>query len=694
MENMLNQQHNEKTLNDFLEDEIFNYKKSASEFSEHLQNYIKACLYIQEGDFSILRKDENFAELRKQFKLDNLPPKDPLFKANCNEAVAYVMNLHFSTNNLGSFSLKDELRGKEKIALVGDELKSYNFYTIEPLLENFVDILNQNVQEEMKDTANYKVWINGIRDLFLYCNSAIYLDTGLNCERLVPYNVSLLYISWLQNEFNIIDRVYHRRFFNYYTLKKTFSEEQINLIKYAMDTKTHEEFEHLTIELLFITAPNTLEEGKKKYTPHAVEKEFLQLIVCKNRRQKKDNNKKEPEFILITYNGFDKLPYLIARDNQENVLRNYGHPRILDVGSAGLLNGVLLDDQNDIALNKGQPPLFLNPSAVEGGRINTKRKGKNIAVIDDYKTVPESPFSILPTHEQNAISEIELVKQQNERVYNSVLMSEERIQIRRDAGQINNYVANLLYNDNIIKMSSLSASIEAEFKKPLLDFLVNYITISELDKLKEESGEIIDGLRRNLKENNEMGKLPEDYKKLYNFLEEKTTDAKLLKFQEKLYKILSNQEMDFFQIDQEGDEQKLDAIIKLGLFWDFLFDYDDEGKTKENMYSIKSIKNIELKIMPLREQVAMDNDFQFKYSKITQMLQLAQFDPLTSQGRVDIDALFETLAKNPELSKVIRSKQASEIVKQDIMQKQQAQQQQAMEQQALLQQQKESQNNQ
>ena len=113
--------------------------------------------------------------------------------------------------------------------------------------------------------------------------------------------------------------------------------------------------------------------------------------------------------------------------------------------------------------------------------------------------------------------------------------------------------------------------------------------------------------------------------------------------------------------------------MKLNYFWDVIFNYDNEEWNAVNRFNIKSVKNIDLKLIPLREEVALMQDVNLKIQSIGTLMQIAQIDPESAKVRVDVDRAFSDMRKIPMMKNIIRDDQTSMILRQQMMQMRQQQ---------------------
>ena len=649
-----------------------------SDYPNFVNTYIKASAVADENRFTFIKKDNAMSGLLQQLQLDRAIVPDPLFKAKMNEFISELMNRHFTGNKLGEFTISDEIYGQQKLIVMKDEnnkssLRRINPSIIADIIANFLTSLNDNVFSLMVGEINFNVWYNAVKSLVCYSNSAIYLDTGINYEYFIPYNIELTDIVWMQNEKNIIDRVFCKKKFKFYQLQSNFNTQEIDLIKqcYLKNDYDKEIIENKIIELLHIVCPNTIpQEERKQFSITGKDKDFLSLIVCK------DVNSKDKDFSykIIRVGGYDKMPYLITRINRKSVLSNYGYPLVLEAGESAIANSLLQSDINDIAKIKTKPPLLQIPGFIEGGNLNLNRRAINRARIDDGKPLPSQPVNVLQTIENDAIHSAQIAIQMNTMIQDEVFLRTERNQITRHAGAINNYVSQLLDNAAIVKMSPISSSIEAELKKPLLEFIANYFILNEFTRLTQESKQELNFLKIQLNQQKDtlddnLGLLRQDLN-----IEKGFENAIELRFKEKLWTALTGKSCELLtQWNSVDNQNAMEVALKLNYFWDVIFNYDNEELSYINRFNIKSIKNIDLKLIPLREEVALMQDVNLKIQAVGSLMQIAQIDPESAKVRVDIDQAFSDMRKIPMMRKIIRDDQTSMLLRQQMAQQRQQQ---------------------
>ena len=668
-------------IEEVAEREIKEFDGSKSnDYASFLNSYIKASSVVDENRFTFLKKDQEIMPIIQKLQLDRAIMPDPLFKAKVLELVSELMNRHFTGNKLGEFSVADEIYGQQKLVVIQDKDNKSSLIRLSPaiiadLLGSFLAALNDNVFSMMVSEVNFNVWHNAIKSLVCYSNSVIYLDTGINYDYFIPYNIELTDVAWLQNEKNLIDRVFCKKRFKMYQLKGNFNDGEIDLIK-SCYTFEKEGVENKVVELLHIVCPNPIPEvERKKYSVYGKDKNFLSLILCRDPKTKD----KDFPYKIVRVGGYDKMPYLITRVNRKSVLSNYGFPMVLEAGEAAIANSLLQSDINDIAKTKTKPPRFEVPGFVEGGMLNLNRRGINRAKIDDGKPMPVNPVSVLPFIEGDAIQSAQVAIQMNTMIQDEVLLRTERNQITRNAGEINNYVSQLLDATAVVKMSPMSSAIEAELKKPLLEFIANYFILHEFSRLTEESKQELESLKIQL--NQLHATLDENLAMLRKDLntEKGFEGATELRFKEKLWMALTGKEAELLtKWNGVDDENAMMVALKLNYFWDVIFNYDNEEWDAINRFNIKSVKNIDLKLIPLREEVALMQDVNLKIQSVSQLLQVAQIDPESAKVRIDVDRFFADMRKIPMMKNVIRDDATSMALRQQMaqMRQQQAQAQQ------------------
>lgn len=678
----MQQKSNYKTLSiedieEVAEREIREYTFSkGSDYAVFLNSYIKATSVVDENRFTFMKRDQEIFPIIQKLQLDRTIIPDPLFKSKVNELVSELMNRHFTGNKLGEFTISDEIYGQQKLVLIPDQegkvsLRRFSPNIISDIIGSFLTTLNQNVFSMMISEINFNVWHNAIKSLVCYSNSVIYLDTGLNYDHFVPYNIDLTDVAWMQNEKNLIDRVFCKKKYKLYQLQGNFSDVEIDSIK-----SCYQNFkdipENKTVELLHIVCPNPIPQvERKQYSVIGKDKDFLSIMLCKDANSKD----KDFPFKIIRVGGYDKMPYLITRVNRKSVLSNYGYPLVLEAGESAIANSLLQSDINDIAKVKTKPPRLEIPGFIEGGNLNLNRRAINRAKIDDGKPLPSQPVSILQTIEGDAIQSAQVAIQMNTMIQDEVLLRTERNQITRNAGEINNYVSQLLDATAVVKMSPMSSAIEAELKKPLLEFIANYFILHEFSRLTDESKQELESLKIQL--NQEKDSLSEDLSLLRMDLNTVNgfDGAVELRFKEKLWMALTGQDADLLtKWDSVDDENAMTVAMKLNYFWDVIFNYDNEEWDAVNRFNIKSVKNIDLKLIPLREEVALMQEVNLKVQTLMSLMQIAQLDPETAKVRNDVDSIYSELRQNlPMMRKFIRSDEASMILRQQMMQMRQQQ---------------------
>ena len=672
----MQQKSNYKTLSiedieEVAEREIKEYTfAKGSDYSVFLNSYIKATSVVDENRFTFMKRDQEIFPIIQKLQLDRTIIPDPLFKSKVNELVSELMNRHFTGNKLGEFTISDEIYGQQKLVVIQDENNKSSLIRLSPniiadIIGSFLITLNQNVFSMMVSEVNFNVWHNAIKSLVCYSNSVIYLDTGINYDYFIPYNIELTDVAWMQNEKNLIDRVFCKKRYKLYQLQGNFNDAEIESIKGC-----YQNFkdipENKTVELLHIVCPNPIPQvERKQYSVIGKDKDFLSIMLCKDANSKD----KDFPFKIIRVGGYDKMPYLITRVNRKSVLSNYGYPIVLEAGESAIANSLLQSDINDIAKVKTKPPRLEIPGFIEGGNLNLNRRAINRAKIDDGKPLPSQPVSILQTIEGDAIQSAQVAIQMNTMIQDEVLLRTERNQITRNAGDINNYVSQLLDATAVVKMSPMSSAIEAELKKPLLEFISNYFILHEFNRLIEESKQELESLKIQLNQQKES--LSEELDALRKDMntEGGFDAASELRFKEKLWTALTGKPAELLtKWNSVDDQNAMEIALKLNYFWDVIFNYDNEEWNAVNRFNIKSVKNIDLKLIPLREEVALMQDVNLKIQSIGTLMQIAQIDPESAKVRVDVDRAFSDMRKIPMMKNIIRDDQTSMILRQQMMQ--------------------------
>lgn len=417
------------------------------------------------------------------------------------------------------------------------------------------------------------------------------------------------------------------------------------------------------------------EDERPKYSIYGKDKNYLSLILCKSYKQ---TNNKEHNYELIKVDGYDYMPYIISRINRKSILSNYGYPFSLEAGFSANANSYLLNDTNDIAFKKGKPPLFENNSSVLGGNLNLNRRGINKANIEIMQNSNVPPVSILPTVEQDALQSIDYAFKMNSEVQDQVLIRNERSRAIAGLGNMSNLDLQYLEGRAIIKQSFISSVIESELKKPLINAMANYFVLNKLNFLKEQSEKEVNELYYSL---SKMKDLPQEIEVFKKDIKSNFDDVVLLKFKEKLWKWLTNEDIDLLMSFDKLTEQNGDLIeLKIAFFWDLLFDYDDEYTTGKGRFNIKSVKNMEFLFVPLREEVYQMQDMNLKLQALNNIMQIAQIDPESARSRINIDKLLSLASEMQILQKVVRTDleaaEEKQIMQQQAMMQQQMQQEQ------------------
>lgn len=670
----------QKQIEELVEREIMEYKSiKNNDYDIFLNNYIKASSIVDNNKFSLLKKDGDVNNIIQKLQLDKLIVPDAIFRAKINELVSELMSKHFNGNKLGEFTISDEVYGQQKMIIHNDGEKPILLRLspsmIEDIINNFLITLNQNVPSLMIGEVNFNVWHNAIKSLACYSNAAVYIDTGIDYEHFVPYNIELTDISWIQNEKNIIDRVFCKKRYKMYQLNNNFNDDEISLIKQCYDINDDNEKQHNKVfELLHVVCPNPIpSDERKKYSIDGKDKGFLSLMLCR------DINSKDSDcqYKVIRVSGYDRMPYLITRINRQNVLSNYGFPIILECGEAAIANSVHRGGINDLTKIDIKPALQTNPSAVEGGILNLGRGGINRAKLDETKPGMTNPVSILQTVDRGAIQSAMTAIAMNNDVQDQLLLRTERARALAGLGQMSNLDLQYLEGQAITKMSPMSSAIEAELKKPLLEFVANYFIMHEFNRLKKESKNEIEKLKIDLNLQRKSLKVLSENNKdsgLFNLLNDLQTQkgfdgAIELRFKEKIWEALTGNKVELLTQWNEADDQNIDEIsLKLDYFWDVIFDYDNEDIEAINRFNIKSIKNVDLKLIPLREETAMMQDINLKIQSISMLMQVAQIDPESAKARLNIDRLIASVGDIPMMKDIIRDDQSTSIIRQQMMQ--------------------------
>lgn len=663
--------------------ELKEYEASkVSDYSAFLYYYMKAVAVVDENRFTFMKKDHELYPIIKKLQLDRMTMPDPMYKAKAEELISELMSKHFSGNKLGEFTISNDIDGQQKMFLREGENGENSIMKLDPsmiqdLVANFITMINNNVFNIVVNDSHFNVWYNAMKSLACYGNSVIYLDTGVDYEHFIPYNLELTDVSWIQNEINIIDRVYCRKKYKCYQLQDSFNDDEIEQIRKCYESKNNKLSDNKIINVLHIVCPNRIpSEERPKYSIFGKDKDFLSIILCR------DNNSTDVEFPyqIIRVSGYDQMPYIITRINRKSSSANYGYPKVLEAGEAAIANAELQSDITDTATIKMKPPRFENSGIVEGGILNMRRRGINR--IDHSALangVPPTPVSILPTIEGDAIQSAQVAIQMNSLIQDEVLLRTEKNQILRNAGEINNYVSQFLNDKAVIKMSPISASIEAELKKPLLEFIGNYIILHTLNRFLHESKNEVGFLQaqlNNVKKDTLSVQL-NDLKSSLNSIN-KFDEIVHLRFKEKLWYLLTGQSINFItEFNEVTNQNSMYIELKLGYFWDVIFDYDNENINSLNRLNIKKIKNISLTLLPLREEIALMQDVNLKIQSVASLMQIAQIDPESAKVRVNVDKLFSDMRKIPMMKGVIRDDESSMELRQQIaeMQQQQMQQQ-------------------
>ena len=168
----------------------------------------------------------------------------------------------------------------------------------------------------------------------------------------------------------------------------------------------------------------------------------------------------------------------------------------------------------------------------------------------------------------------------NNDVQDQLLLRTERARALAGLGQMSNLDLQYLEGQAITKMSPTSSAIEAELKKPLLEFVANYFIMHEFNRLKKESKNEIERLKTDLSlQRKSLKALSENNKDsgLFNLLNDLQTQkgfdgAIELRFKEKIWEALTGNKVELLTQWNEADDQNIDEIsLKLDyLYFDHL----------------------------------------------------------------------------------------------------------------------------